>query len=160
VFKYTATYTSLFSKEPKSEDLYFHLTAPELAKFNEKFEGGFQEYAKKILPSGDGVKILELFDSLASISYGRRLVEDGEELFIKRKTWTEAFLSSPAWEAMYLWLTNDIAGNNAAKFWTGMMSDALRVPAEKAAGKKLEEMTPEELMAFAQSQRDAQENKA
>lgn len=151
MFKYLATYKNPFTNEEENEDLYFHLIAPELAEFELTFENGFRDYVKKTLSSGDNLAIYGMFLKLISISYGRRS-EDGKK-FIKNPEWTKEFLSSPAWEELFFWLTDDPdgKGTNANTFWLKIMPERLLEKANEKTGKKIEDLSRDELLELLES---------
>jgi hypothetical protein len=144
VFKYTATYKDLFTGDETHEDLYFHLIAPELTGFELSYgEGGFSEFLAKTLAKNDNFEIYSMFVKLVSISYGRRS-DDGKR-FIKNQEWTQEFLTSPAWEDFFFWLVAEEDGKNANKFWVQIMPERLVKEADKQLGKKVEDLSPEEM---------------
>jgi len=146
VFRYTATYKNPFTGSDTTEDIYCNLTAPELAKLELSLEGGFREHAANILKSGDGFRVLSLFETIVGAAYGRRT--DDSTRFVKKREWVDEFITSLAWEDMFLWLTQDESGENANKFWAGLLSDRMKDQAEKidVDGKKLTELSKEELV--------------
>jgi len=146
VFKFTANYKNPFTEEDEHEDLYFHLIAPELAEFELTFENGFRDYVKKTLASQDNLAIYGMFLKLISISYGRRS-EDGKK-FVKNPDWTKEFLSSPAWEELFFWLTDDPdgKGTNANTFWLKIMPERLLERANETVGKGIEDLSRDELL--------------
>jgi hypothetical protein len=152
VFKTTVTYHD-FNDKPHTEDLYFHMMAPEWAdlEFNPEFDGSLNDYIKDAMESGEGRKIYTFFKMMVVNSYGRRS-EDGSE-FIKNPEFSEKFLNSPAWEQFFLWLTDD--PKNSEQFWNGLFPEAMKEKvaeleaAQNAAGKrKLNELSREELMVL------------
>lgn len=155
MFKYTATYDDPFTGEPTTEDVYCNLIAPELAKLELGFEGGFGEYVKKVLASNDGKQIFQMFESLVGTAYGRRS-EDGKH-FAKRKEWTEEFLVSQAWESMFLWLTEKSDGSNANAFWNGVVPKKLNDEITRTTNKAITDLSKDELLALWQEKTAANE---
>ncbi len=150
MFKTTVTYKD-FNNVTHTEELYFHMMAPEFAdlQFDPTVDGDFGAYIRNALKSGEGKKIYTFFKLLIVSSYGRRS-EDGSE-FIKRPEFTEKFLNTRAYEEFFMWLILD--PSNAAQFWNGIMPEALadkvaEIEAKQSGEgkpKKIQDMTREEL---------------
>lgn len=158
MFRHPVTYID-FNGKPHNEDLYFNMMAPEMAdlEFNPTFDGSLASYVKDAMTSGEGQKIYTFFKMMVVNSYGRRS-EDGAD-FIKKPEFTEKFLNSPAWEQFFLWLTDD--PKNAETYWNGIFPEALKdkldaIEASQPGGKKLQDMTREELVELMQKRVAAQ----
>lgn len=154
MFKNTVTYKD-FNDRQHTEDLYFHILAPEFAdlQFNPDFGNDMGTYIKEAMRSGDGAKIYVFFKLMIVNSYGRRS-EDGSR-FHKKPEWTEEFLNSNAYEAFFMWLVEN--PQNAEQFWNGIVPQAmlekvaeLEKEQETAGKKKLGELSKEELVAMIQ----------
>lgn len=126
MFKKTVTYKN-FNDVECTEDLYFHMMAPEFAdlEFNPTFGGSLASYIKEAMLSGEGQKVYTFFKMMIVNSYGRRS-EDGSK-FLKRPEFTEEFLNSPAYEQFFLWLTIESPdGKNGEAFWNAIIPESLR----------------------------------
>lgn len=153
MFKTTVQFKD-FNDNNVTEDLYFHMLAPEFAdlQFNPTTGGDLSKYIKEAMRSGDGQKIYTFFKLLVVNSYGRRS-EDGSK-FIKKAEFSEEFLNSRAWEQLFLWLTDD--PKNAESFWNGIFPEAMRDKVREleekqgAAKKELRELTKEDLVKMLQ----------
>lgn len=155
MFKHTARYTN-FDGEKKNEDIYFHISTPEMAdlEFNPTFEedGGLGDYVKKAMTSGDNRKVYTFFKLMMANSYGRR-TDDGE--FMKKPEWTEKFLNSLAYEDFFIWLMS--SPKNAEKFWNAIMPERmneLTAAVAEAGGiskKNINELSREDLVKMIQA---------
>lgn len=155
MFRTQVTYKD-FNDKQHTEELYFHLLAPELVdlEFSTDFQGdgGMGDFIRETMKSGDGQKIYTFFKLMIVSSYGRRSA-DGSE-FIKDPAFTKSFMQTRAYEEFFLWLVLD--PKNAEKFWLGIMPERLAQQAEEmekaSTGKKsLAEMSKEELVALMQA---------
>lgn len=151
MFKFTATYKNLFTDEVVDEEVYFHLITPELASFELEFEDGFEAYVKSVLTSKDNRAIFHMFVKLVEISYGRR----DNNNFVKDPAWTKTFLTSQAWEKLFLWLTDDESGKNANQFWLAILPEQLSEKVQAKTGKKVTELSREELLELLENKQPA-----
>jgi len=151
VFKHTVTYNDFNGKE-HTEDLYFHIMAPEFAdlEFNPEFGGSLSDYVRDAMKSGEGAKVYTFFKMMIVNSYGRRS-EDGAR-FVKKADFTEDFLNSNAYEEFFMWLVSN--SKNAEVFWNGIMPEKLSEftkEIEASSTKKdLKDLTKDELVAMMQ----------
>jgi hypothetical protein len=116
VIKKTVTYTD-FNENEQVEDLYFHLSKAELIALEASYEGGLSTLLPEIVKTGNTGKILEMFTSIITKSFGRRS-EDGKH-FIKDDELTKAFMGSPAYDALLMDIMTSPEG--AAEFVTGIV---------------------------------------
>lgn len=145
MFTTTVTYKD-FNDNTKTEQLFFHMMAPEFAdlQFSTAFDGDLGDYIRDAMSSGEGQKIYTFFKLMIVNAYGRRS-EDGSE-FVKRPEFTEKFLNSRAYEEFFMWLVMD--PKNAEKFWNGIVPERLLETVndlEQKGKKKISELSREEL---------------
>lgn len=158
MFKTQVTYND-FNDKTRTEELYFHIMAPELAdlQFNPDLGGDLSSFVKTAMASGDMRKVYTFFKLLIVNSYGRRS-EDGSE-FIKKPEYTEQFLNSRAYEEFFMKLIGD--HKFAENFWSGIMPEKvlekiseLEQQNEGSPKKSPKDMTKEELVALLQKKID------
>lgn len=152
MFKHTVKYSD-FNGKTVVEDLYFHLSTPEMLdlQFNPMVDGDFDKFIKNGVSSREGRKLWTIFKLLIVNSYGRRS-EDGSR-FVKKEEFTEEFLNSPAFEKFFEWLLLDSPdGKHGKEFYNAIMPERIRgdladleKTAESEGKKKLSEMSHEEL---------------
>ncbi len=108
-------------------------------------------------------KIYVLFKMLIVNSYGRRS-QDGAN-FIKKEEWTEEFLNSPAYEALFMWLMTD--PDNATAFYDGILPQKVldqlqeiesKKSTESGEKPKIDQLSREELVKMIQSRASGTEN--
>lgn len=105
---------------PCEETHYFNLSQSELARMeinetiiqNDTSTGGMRERIEKVVATGSGKAIMELFESLIKASYGVRS-DDGRS-FLKNDEQTDRFVQSMAYDQMFVELVTD--ANQAAEF--------------------------------------------
>jgi len=120
VIKQTVKYTD-FNGQEQSQDFYFHLSRPELVRLEVSMEGGFQAYVQQIAQAEKMKELLEVFDKLLEMSYGKKS-DDGQR-FEKTPEMLAEFKSSPAYEKLWF----DLATNAelGAAFINGVMPQGL-----------------------------------
>ena len=135
MLKKTVKYTD-FNDIEHQEDFYFHLSKAELIKLEashatiegEKTSGGFRQLLEDIVKSGNGGRIMEVFDEIVDMSYGVRS-EDGKR-FEKSAQLTADFKNSAAYDEFFMELVTD--ADAAVKFINGIVpSDISKAMAEK-----------------------------
>lgn len=146
LFSHRVTYKD-FNDKQHTEDIYFHMLAPEWAdlEFNPDFGGSMSDYIRNAMRSGDGAKVYTFFKLMIVNSYGRRS-EDGSK-FSKKAEWTEDFLNSLAYEEFFMWLVEN--PKNAEKFWHGIVPQRMIDKAQEIEGrakKDLKDLSKEELL--------------
>ncbi len=117
-----------FDDETVTEDHYFHLSKADLVELEVSHQGGLGGWIERIVESQDGKALIEEFKKLILWSYGKKS-DDGRR-FIKNEELREEFLSSPAYESLFIELVTD--SDKAAEFVNGI------VP--KGLGKEMEQM--------------------
>lgn len=123
----TVTYENYYG-EKKTKDLYFHLTKPELVDLQVSETEGLDKYIKRISASESQKEIVEVFKKIVKMAYG--VVSPDGDRFMKNQEVKDAFLESPAYEAVYMRLATD--EKEAAKFINGIMPKDLDKPAISA----------------------------
>lgn len=100
----TITFPNL-DGEMLTEDFYFNLTGAEIAEMELSQEGGFSEFLKSIVETGDAKIIIETFKNIIKQSYGVRS-EDGRRFIKTPELWDE-FLQTEAYSVLFLELVTD-----------------------------------------------------
>lgn len=116
MLKKTIKYIDLNGIE-RNEDFYFNLSKPEVVKMQSSVKGGYDAQLKSIAADLNGAYIMEFFEDLIKKSYGEKSV-DGRR-FIKSAELSEAFMQTPAYEALFEELVTD--SNAAAAFVNAIM---------------------------------------
>lgn len=152
MFHFKATYKD-FNGDEHTEDLYFHLTSPEMLdlQFNPQVDGDLDKFIESGIRSGEGRKLWIIFKLLIVNSYGRRS-DDGAR-FVKKPEFTEEFINSPQFEKFFEWLLLDSPdGKHGKEFYNAIMPERLKgelsaLEAEKGPDtrKRLDQMSREEL---------------
>lgn len=120
MLKKVVTYTD-FNGDSRTEALYFHLSQTELMKLN--FEtGGVKDLLVEMVSKHDIAGITNLFDRLIRMSYGKKS-QDGRN-FVKRPEFTEDFVSTPAYDQIYMECISD--ENKAMEFMNGIMPEGVQ----------------------------------
>ena len=121
MIKKTVEYVD-FNGVERVEDCYFNLSKAEVTEMELSVEGGYSEYLKGIVASGDTSKILGIFKELILKSYGVKS-EDGRR-FIKSKELTEEFVQTEAYNEIFMNLALDEKAS--AEFVDGVMPKTIR----------------------------------
>lgn len=133
----TVKYKNLFTGEEVTEELYFNLTAVEVAELELK-DGGVEGILHRLGKANDGPSAYIEFKRLVGLAYGRR-VENGNG-WEKREEWTRQLMVGPAYDALIKqWMNNEAA---VREVFIGML------PAEtqkQFKGVEKLKLTPEEL---------------
>lgn len=116
MLKKTITYTDL-NDVVRTEDFYFNLSKTEIVKMQTSTKGGYDAQLKSMAADMDGKKVMEFFEELVKKSYGEKS-DDGRR-FIKSAELSEAFMQTPAYEALFEELITD--DQAAAKFVNAIM---------------------------------------
>ena len=112
----------------RTEGHYFNLNKVELAQLYVGTAGGYDEFLKRIVDAKDTAAMLKVITDLVESSYGIKEL-DGKR-FRKNRELTEAFIQSPAYEALFVELISNT--DEMIKFVKGILPDDL-TPDEKAA---------------------------
>jgi hypothetical protein len=130
MLKKTITYTT-FDDNEITEDFYFNLSKRELVilQLSMPDEDGIAGHWTKVVASGDGAKIMQIFDDLIIRSYGRR-TEDGKS-FVKDEVSATLFKHSAAYDTLFMELVTDAKAG--AEFFKGVVPSGLAEEALKEA---------------------------
>lgn len=104
MLKQTVTYEN-FNGFEVTEDLYFNLSTPELARLSARYGGDVSEYATKLAKSGNLDAMLHFIEDLMLTSYGKKS-DDGKR-FVKTKEVREEFEYSIAYATLFEELLTD-----------------------------------------------------
>jgi hypothetical protein len=132
MLKKSITYTD-FNGNEQTEDFYFHLSRTELTEMEVSVTGGMSETLKRIVATENAKDLIEIFKKIILDSVGEK-TEDGKR-FVKNEAITEDFVSSPAFDVLFM----DLATNSdaAAAFIKGIMppdfAAQMELDAKKAA---------------------------
>lgn len=119
MIKKTITYTDYNGVE-KSEPHYFNLNQIELIKLESAASGGLEESMKRLIETKDILAIIDVIEDLIQKSYG---VKTADGRFVKRKEDLDAFMSSPAYEELFMSLASN--ADAAAEFFNGVIPSNL-----------------------------------
>lgn len=131
----------------REQTFYFHIDEAELWNKEAGTEGGWSEFAKKMMESNDFGSIIKEYEWFVTFSYG--IKSDDGLYFEKSDEIAKRFRGHPAYGALF----NEIISNEQemAAFFNGVfprgMSQKL-TELEAKTGKKMSEMTPDEVKAF------------
>lgn len=105
----------------RTEEHYFNLTKPEVAKLQSSVKEGFDVHTKAIAAGANGKSIMEFFENFIKISYGEKS-EDGRR-FMKSEEISRAFMETRAYETLFEELVTN--ANAAAEFYNAIMPEDL-----------------------------------
>lgn len=125
MLKKTITYKD-FNEVEQSDEFHFHLSAEKLLELEATLPGGFEKHVERIMKSGDGAQILELFKRLIRYSIGQ-VSEDGKR-FVQTEEITNDFVQTNAYTKLFLELGSD--EEIAAQFFNGIIPKDLAAQAE------------------------------
>lgn len=146
----------MYSKTMKFEDwdgnereqtFYFHIDEAEIYNKQAGTEGGWSEFATKLLENQDYASIVKEYEWFVTFSYGVK--SDDGLLFEKSDEIARKFRGHPAYGPLF----DEIISNadEMAAFFNGVFPRGMTqklTELEAKAGKKMSEMTPEEIRAF------------
>lgn len=121
MIKKTVKYVD-FNGDERVEDCYFNLSKAEVTELELSVEGGYSEYLKGIVESGDNSKILNVFKELILKSYGVKS-EDGRR-FIKSEELTKEFTQTEVFNEIFMSLALD--ANESAAFVEGVLPKSMK----------------------------------
>lgn len=110
----------------REEKFYFNLTKAELLRMELYKKGGMQSYLKRIINEQDQVKIVEMFEEIIDMSYGKKS-DDGKS-FIKSPELLAEFKQSEAYSELYVELVTN--ADAASNFINGIIPAAIAAAAE------------------------------
>lgn len=155
MLKRTMKYKDLEGTE-HTEDFYFAINKREAIRVKLINHGvdGLDDKFTAIVKSGNPRLILDTFEEIVTMAYGRRSA-DGKS-FEKKEEWTSWFIGTDAYDQLFERLVTD--SGFAVEFIKGILPadmsvnfEQIDLPAELKAtqGKPIEEMDIEELRALA-----------
>lgn len=89
----------------REETFYFNLSKAEVMEMQLSTDGTLTKYIEKIMAAKEVPKIVEVFKTLITKSYGEKSL-DGKR-FIKSSQLTEEFLQTEAYSELYMELATD-----------------------------------------------------
>lgn len=119
MIKHTVNYTD-FNGEEVTEDLYFHLSIPEIAKLEAKFGSELVAHAKKLGENQDAQGMIDFLEDMVLGSYGVKSA-DGRS-FIKDPEVRKEFEYSQAYAELFKQLILD--QEFGQRFGEGLVSGA------------------------------------
>ena len=125
MIKKTVTYVD-FNDAEKTEDLYFHMTQPELVKLSVSKEGGFERYLQRIIQTENMKEIVDTLDEVIRLTYGEKTV-DGR--FEKSPEILKKFVSSEAYNTIFMEVAQSTEA--AAEFINGVIPKNLKNQVEE-----------------------------
>lgn len=125
MIKKTVTYVD-FNDTEKTEDLYFHMTQPELVKLSVSKEGGFERYLQRIIQTENMKEIVDTLDEVIRLTYGEKTV-DGR--FEKSPEILKKFVSSEAYNTVFMEVAQSTEA--AAEFINGVIPKNLKNQVEE-----------------------------
>lgn len=111
-----------YNGETRTESHYFHLNKVELSKMYVGVDGGYDEFLKRIVEAKNTSAMLNVITDLVENSYGIKDL-DGKR-FRKSKELTDAFIQSPAYEALFVELVSDV--DKMVEFVKGILPDDIK----------------------------------
>lgn len=111
MFKYTVEYED-FNENARKEDLYFHLSSPEMIRLTAEIGKPLDEYIKDLIDNEDLPTLIAFLEKMLLSSYGVKTT-DGKS-FMKSKEVRDAFEYSQAYAELFEAMLTD--PNLARKF--------------------------------------------
>lgn len=136
MYKKTITYVD-FNGVEREEDFYFHLTEAEQLKLEFSENGGLSNILDSIIESDDIGRIMELFERLIRLSYGRR-TDDGKN-FIKKIDYADEFIASEAWSNLFMEFLNE--PDTASEFVNSIVTKVAKDDDKKSIKALIKEKT-------------------
>jgi len=104
MFKHTVEYND-FNGTERKEDLYFHLSLPELVRIEAEIGKGLEEHIKELTANQKMKDLLDFLEKMILSSYGQK-TSDGKS-FIKNKGLRDEFEYSQAYAEVFEQLLSD-----------------------------------------------------
>lgn len=137
MLKQTVTFKN-FDGVEETEDLYFHLSLPDLVDMEAEHEEGIGEYLEGVVKSGDNQQLMIVFKDLIRRAYGIRS-EDGKR-FERSPEISNNFMQTFAYEAFFSTLIS--SADSAGDFFNGILSTELLAALESEKKKTGEKAAP------------------
>lgn len=115
-----------YNGEEREEKFYFNITKAELLKMELYKKGGMQAYLRRIINEQDQVKIVQMFEEIIDMSYGKK--SDDGKTFIKNPELLAEFKQSEAYSELYVELVTN--ADAAAAFINGVIPPQIAAAAE------------------------------
>lgn len=115
-----------YNGEEREEKFYFNITKAELLKMELYKKGGMQAYLRRIINEQDQVKIVQMFEEIIDMSYGKK--SDDGKTFIKNPELLAEFKQSEAYSELYVELVTN--ADAAAAFINGVIPPQIAKAAE------------------------------
>lgn len=138
MYKKSITYTDYNGNE-RTEGFYFNMSQSEAVKLNAKYPGGITEAMTEAVQSQDGQKIIDFFEELVAVSYGKK-TPDGRR-FIKSQEVLDEFRQCPAYDIFFMELVTN--SEEASNFFNGIIP---QIPVDNMAANATEPNTAPVLM--------------
>lgn len=126
MYKKTITYVD-YNGEERTEDFYFNISKAELFDLEFSGQGGFAEYAQRIVDAKDRPALVKAFKEILEMSYGEK--DPSGRRFIKSPELTKAFMETEAYSNFYVELATDT--ELAAEFIKGVLPSDLGEATDK-----------------------------
>lgn len=104
MFKHTVKYTD-FNGTERNEDLYFHLSLPEVTRLEAEIKKPLNEYTQELATNMELEKLLEFLEKMILNAYGQK-TSDGRS-FYKSKEIRHEFEHSQAYAELFEELITD-----------------------------------------------------
>lgn len=129
-----------FNGNEVEEVFHFNLNQTELTELELSYEGGFSNHARGLVEKKDTRGLISFYKHLLIKSYG--VVSDDGRKFYKTEEYAKDFISSPAFDEIFLELLSD--ENASREFFIGIL------PSKHAAEvrKRMDNMTDEDIESF------------
>lgn len=121
MLKKTITYKDFGGREV-TEDLYFNLTVAEMVELQWTKDGGYAEWAYRIINAKNDTIIMQVFKELLLKSYGVK--SDDNKYFRKSEEIANDFYCSAAYNAFFMELISD--DKKAAEFFKEIIPEEYR----------------------------------
>ena len=115
-----------YNGEEREEKFYFNIIKAELLKMELYKKGGMQSYLRRIINEQDQVKIVQMFEEIIDMSYGKK--SDDGKTFIKNPELLAEFKQSEAYSELYVELVTN--ADAAAAFINGVIPPQIAAAAE------------------------------
>ena len=125
MIKKTVTYID-FNDTERTEDLYFHMTQPELIKLSVSKEGGFEKYINRMVQTNNMREVVGVLEEVIQLTYGIK-TDDGR--FVKNPEILSNFLSSEAYNTVFMEVAQ--SAEKAAEFINGVIPKNLKKQVEE-----------------------------
>lgn len=106
-----------FDGKSVTETWYFHLSKPDIIKFDADYKEGLTGILTEMTKTQDKKTILEMFEKIVRLAVGKKS-EDGRR-FVKTEALADEFFQTPAWEQLFMDLLQGTM--DGAEFIKGIM---------------------------------------